>query len=143
MTPADTLALKKAIKAFWLTKTDEQLAASLSHRHPEITPFVVREMRHSLDLKGKESLKDFARRYLLEMTDPEKKEFMSRLPAELIWRMAEGSPATTGDININTEPIRIDIRHQLLKIYGPTDGTIPAEVLAGGEAGRLSGGPGE
>ena len=124
MTPADTKTIKWAIKKYWQTKTDNQLANSL-----HTTVDVITKMRQTLNLKGTESLKDYVRRYLLEMTDPEKKEFMSRLPAELIWRMAEGSPATSGDININTEPVRINITHALETIYGkriitqlPTDG---------------------
>lgn len=129
MTPADSKAIKWAIKKYWQEKTDDQLAASL-----HTTPDVVTKMREELNLKGTESLKDYARRYLLEMSPADKKEFMRRLPADLIWKMAEGSPATTGDININQEPIRIDITHQLLKVYGPESS---ARVLEHSENIRL------
>ena len=129
MDKSTSSGIRKAIKDYWKIKTDAQLASSL-----RTTPDVITKMREELNLKGTESLKDYVRRYLLEMTEPEKKEFMQRLPAELIWRMAEGSPATSGDININTEPIRIDITHQLLKVYGPR---IIDTVPTNGEGSRL------
>ena len=128
MTPKDSAGIRKAIRDHWKLKTDDQLAASL-----RTNTDTIRKMRAEMNLKGTESLKQFAQRYLLEMTDPEKKEFMSRLPAELIWRMAEGSPATSGDININTEPIRIDITHQLLKVYGYADSRSAGALPADGE----------
>lgn len=134
MTPTDTKAIKWAIKKYWQTKTDEQLATSL-----HTTTDVITKMRLEQNLKGTESLKDYCRRYLLEMTDPEKKEFMARLPAELIWRMGEGSPATSGDININTAPIRIDITHALETIYGKR---IITQLPADGEGRQLTSGSG-
>jgi hypothetical protein len=42
--------------------------------------------------KGTFSLKTYAKKYLQEMTDDEKLEFMEGLPKEIIWKMAEGMP---------------------------------------------------
>ena len=138
MNKADTDAIKWAIKKFWRTKTDEQLATGLNTTTEQVT-----QMREEMGLKGNESLKDFARRYLLEMTEPQKREFMSSLSPELIFKMAEGNPATTGSLEISQEPIRIDITHQLLKVYGPTDGTVTARVLEDGEGSRIAAGSGK
>lgn len=132
MTPADTKTIKWAIKTYWRSKTDDQLAHSL-----HTTPDVITKMRQTLNFKGTESLKDYCRRYLLEMTEPEKKEFMSRLPAELIWRMSEGSPATSGTLEVSTEPIRIDISHQLETVYGKR---IITQLPTDSETGRLPAG---
>ena len=95
MTPADSKAIKWAINKYWLSKTDDELAHSL-----HTTSDVITKMRLELNLKGTESLKEYARRYLLEMTEPEKKKFMLGLPSELVWRMSEGSPHTTEDMTI-------------------------------------------
>ena len=42
--------------------------------------------------KGTFSLKTYAKKYLKEMTDEEKEDFMDGLPKEIIWKMAEGNP---------------------------------------------------
>ncbi len=42
--------------------------------------------------KGSFSLKTYAKKYLQDMTDEEKLEFMEGLPKEVIWKMAEGNP---------------------------------------------------
>lgn len=130
MTKREEEAIKWAIERFWKEKSDDEIAIGLKVSTEEVI-----QMRHEMGLKGKESLKDYARRYLLEMTDPQKKEFMSKLSPELIFKMAEGNPATTGTLEINNEPIRIDITHQLLKVYGdrPIDGASTARVLTDGE----------
>lgn len=134
MTKREEEALKWAIEKFWNTKTDDEIAIGLKVSTEEVI-----QMRHEMGLKGKESLKDYARRYLLEMTEPQKKEFMSKLSPELIFKMAEGNPATTGTLEINTEPIKIDITHQLLKVYGDRrlDGNGPVTVLGNSEVREL------
>lgn len=48
--------------------------------------------------KGTFSLKTYAKKYLQEMTDEEKIEFMEGLPKEVIWKMAEGNPQTNTDV---------------------------------------------
>ena len=43
--------------------------------------------------KGK-SLKEFAREYLSDLSDEDKTKYLSQLPKDIIWRMAEGNPST-------------------------------------------------
>ena len=47
--------------------------------------------------KGSKSLKVFAREYLEKLPDDEKVDFLSFLPAEIVWKMAEGNPHSTSD----------------------------------------------
>lgn len=54
--------------------------------------------------KGTFSLKTYAKNYLKNMTDEEKEEFMIGLPKDIIWKMAEGNPATNGGEDENGEP---------------------------------------
>lgn len=48
--------------------------------------------------KGTFSLKTYAKKYLEEMSDEEKLEFMEGLPKDIIWKMAEGNPKQDTDI---------------------------------------------
>jgi hypothetical protein len=57
--------------------------------------------------KGAKSMKTFAREYLEALPDDEKVEFMSTLPAELVWKMGEGNPDTKTDITSKGEKISI------------------------------------
>lgn len=113
MNKIDTEVIKFALKQT-PHLSDEQIAKDY-----KVSPADVALLRSPTSKK--ETLKDYARRYLLEMTEEEKKMFIEKLPAEMVWKMGEGMPATTGTLDLNnTEPIRIDITHQLLKVYGPT-----------------------
>lgn len=51
--------------------------------------------------KGSISLKEYARKYLQELDEEEKEKFMDGLPKDVIWKMAEGNPATATDITTN------------------------------------------
>ena len=57
--------------------------------------------------KGRKSLKAFAKEYLESLPDDEKVEYLSTLPAEMVWRMSEGNPKQdmetklSGDLTIN------------------------------------------
>lgn len=55
--------------------------------------------------KGTFSLKTFAKKYLEELTDEEKVEFMNGLPKDIIWKMAEGNPKQDTDITSKGEQI--------------------------------------
>jgi hypothetical protein len=46
--------------------------------------------------KGK-TLKEFARQYLLAVSDAEKIRFLNSLDPEIVWRMAEGNPHQATD----------------------------------------------
>lgn len=52
--------------------------------------------------KGK-TLKTFAREYLEALPDEEKVKYLATLPAEIVWKMAEGNPAQ--DMTSGGEPI--------------------------------------
>ncbi len=55
--------------------------------------------------KGTFSLKTYAKKYLEEMSDEEKLEFMDGLPKEIIWKMAEGNPKQDTDVTTNGESL--------------------------------------
>lgn len=55
--------------------------------------------------KGK-SLKTFAREYLESLDDEGKKAYMEKLPAELVWRMAEGNPSNENKHELTPETIK-------------------------------------
>ena len=56
--------------------------------------------------KGK-TMKEFAREFLLSMSDEDKIAFMNSLSGDLVWKMAEGLPKQpvefSGGINISNE----------------------------------------
>jgi hypothetical protein len=56
--------------------------------------------QRSLNPKGRprgKTLKEFAREYLLNLSDLEKTRYLKELPPEIVWRMAEGNPHQTTD----------------------------------------------
>lgn len=133
MQKTDEEKLKWAIEKYWREKSDIELADSLKTTIDE-----VQKMRETLGFK-RESLKEFARRYLLQMSEKEKIEFIKSLPAEMVWKMGEGNPHSTSDLTTGGEPIRIDITNQLLKVYGNLN-TLrggATEVLTDGEGSQL------
>ena len=92
--PLDTKtesAIRAAITKLWSEKSDLEFAAAFN-----VPVSVIEKMREDLGFK-RESLKEFARRYLLNLPEKEKQTFMKNLPAELIWKMAEGNPHSTVD----------------------------------------------
>ena len=60
--------------------------------------------------RPKNSLKDYVKAKLSEMTDTEKEEYLKQVPKDLQWRMAEGNPQA--DITSGGEKI------QQIPIYG-------------------------
>lgn len=54
--------------------------------------------------KGK-TLKEFAREYLMSLPDDEKIEYLSSLPTEIVWKMAEGNPENKTDLTTAGKPI--------------------------------------
>lgn len=61
--------------------------------------------------KGSVSLKEFAKKYLMELTDEEKIEFMRGLPKIEIWKMTEGNPESKTDVTTAGKPITINAVH--------------------------------
>lgn len=54
--------------------------------------------------KGK-TLKEFAREYLMSLPDEEKVDYLASLPTDIVWKMAEGNPATATDLTTKGESI--------------------------------------
>lgn len=54
--------------------------------------------------KGK-TLKEFAREFLMSMTDEQKEDFLNGLSKDVVWKMAEGNPHNTEDITSGGKPI--------------------------------------
>lgn len=55
--------------------------------------------------KGK-TMKEFAREFLMNMSDEEKSNWLKGLSPEIIWRMSEGNPHSTSDVMSGNEPIK-------------------------------------
>lgn len=56
--------------------------------------------------KGK-TMKEWAKDYLASLPDEERFEFLEGLPKDVVWKMAEGNPATNTDITSGGKPIPI------------------------------------
>ena len=54
--------------------------------------------------KPGKTLKEYAREYLACLTDEERQQFMGGLSKEIIWKMAEGNPHNTSDIEVDVKP---------------------------------------
>jgi hypothetical protein len=61
--------------------------------------------------KGK-TMKEYAREMLERQTDEERQEFLNGLPKEIIWKMAEGSPAQDNNSNVKGE-IKLTIAKEI------------------------------
>ena len=70
--------------------------------------------------KGK-TMKEFAREFLMEMTDEDKLSFLKSLSKDIVWKMAEGNPKQDTDITSDGERIIFNADEQINKIYGETD----------------------
>ncbi len=53
--------------------------------------------------KGTISLKEYAKKYLQELDEEEKQEFMQGLSKDIIWKMAEGNPKQDVESNVQGE----------------------------------------
>lgn len=47
------------------------------------------------------TLKEFAREYLISLSDEDKLAYLATLPKEIVWKMAEGNPHNTSDMTTN------------------------------------------
>lgn len=50
-----------------------------------------------------QTLKEWARSKLMEMSHEEKEEFIKMLPKDIIWRMAEGNPKQDNETSVKGE----------------------------------------
>lgn len=56
--------------------------------------------------KGTVSLKKYAQKYIQELTDDEKLEFMRGLDKKVIWEMAEGKPESTIKATVKKDELK-------------------------------------
>ena len=73
--------------------------------------------------KGK-TLKEYAREYLMTLPDEEKTEYLSSLPGDIVWKMAEGNPANATDITTAGKPI-IQIAQEVINKNAISPSTEP------------------
>ena len=62
--------------------------------------------------KGK-TMKEFAREFLLQMSDDKKTAWLKTLQPDVVWKMAEGNPHQTSDETVKLlipKPILPDVR---------------------------------
>jgi hypothetical protein len=59
-----------------------------------LIPFVKGQSGNPKGRPKGQSLKEFARIFLMSLPDEEKATYLSCLPEELVWKMAEGNPQT-------------------------------------------------
>lgn len=57
--------------------------------------------------KGSISLKEYAKKYLMELDEEGKLKFMEGLNKDEIWRMSEGNPSSQTDITTKGEKINV------------------------------------
>lgn len=67
--------------------------------------------------KGSVSLKEYAKRYLMELSDEEKEEFMRGLNKDRIWEMAEGKAESKTDLTSDGKPIQIIVPAEVAQSF--------------------------
>lgn len=67
------------------------------------------------------TLKEFARRYLMTLSDEEKLAYLESLPREIVWKMAEGNPHNTQDVTSDNKALGVPILSPLMTNALPND----------------------
>jgi hypothetical protein len=90
-----------------------EIMEKTAKQYPEqLRPFMFRPGQ-SGNPKGRQpgpTMKEFARKFLMGMTNAEKIEFMNSLPGEVVWKMAEGQPHQTTDLTSAKEKIEFTVK---------------------------------
>lgn len=50
------------------------------------------------------TMKEYAREYLAKLSDKEKDEWLDGLSKEIVWKMAEGNPHNTNELEVGIKP---------------------------------------
>lgn len=75
-----------------------------------------------------QSLKEFAREFLMNLPDEDKIDYLSCMPEDLVWKMAEGMPETKTDITSGGKPIPIYGGQSVdIQGYNSNEKDIPAQ----------------
>jgi len=61
----------------------------------------------NLSGRPKDTLKDYLRTKICNMTDKEKEKFIKLIPREVQWKMAEGNPQSEDKLDINNKKLTI------------------------------------
>ena len=75
--------------------------------------------------KGK-TMKEFAREFLLKMSDDEKVSWLKSLGKDIVWRMAEGNPAQ--DITSDNKPLQVIIPQVVAGAFDINDTTTDTQT---------------
>ena len=51
-----------------------------------------------------DTLKEYARKWIMSLPDEEKKQKLAELPFEIVWKMSEGNPHSTNDVVVREPP---------------------------------------
>lgn len=87
-------------------ETSQEPIKSVDNRNPDGTFGPNNNANPNGRPKGK-TLKEFARDFLMSMSDDKKREFLNSLNKDVVWRMAEGNPHQTTDVTSKDKPIAI------------------------------------
>ena len=66
--------------------------------------------------RPKDTLKDYLRTKIGNMTDKEKEKFIKLIPKEVQWKMAEGNPQSEDRIDINNKGLTITFDSAFKKV---------------------------
>lgn len=107
MNKVDTEVVKFALSTS-PNKSDAEIAKQCGVKKEEVAA-----IRSDLGLTittPNETLKDYSKRYLMNMTESEKKEYIERVEVAspgFAWKMGEGNPHSSGDVTHVVPPTPI------------------------------------
>lgn len=90
--------------------------------------------------KGSKSMKVFAREYLASLPEEERLKFLNSLPSELVWKMSEGAPRESIELETKETPYdkltreqKLERIRRCLEGVGKDEGPGGPDILNGGD----------